>query len=426
MSQSPKQTIISRELWSLKNSDSPSQVPGDQALVGQALKAFHAIMARHEIGFTRLTSRDGHVASLEARAKEIARISTHMVVIGMGGSSLGTRALLSAVPRLPGRGTVSFLDNIDGDRFWNWLRSLHDLGSIHWVLISKSGNTVETLGMADLIDQQLRQSGHRRLSSVSTVVSELKESPLTNWARRESVPILEIPIDVGGRFSVLSPVGLLPAAYAGLRSDRALEGATWALLSPELVAQMAAKSLGSFLREEWVTMLWSYSDGLRDFGGWWQQLWAESLAKKVNRAGGPAPRVSTPIAAVGACDQHSLLQQVMEGAPDKFVWFQRVLASEAGGPVLEKTLFEGQEYMVGKSLAELFKAEADATEQAMSEANVHSATLTTEKLDERSMAALFMLWQMTIAVMGEILDINAFDQPGVERGKVIARQTLKQ
>jgi glucose-6-phosphate isomerase len=418
MSQSPKNNTNSLELWSLKLSDPPAQ-----SLVDQSLKAFHAILARQEIGFTRLAAR-GDVA-IDARAKEIARVSQHMVVIGMGGSSLGTRALLSAVPGGLGRGKVSFLDNIDGDRFWSWLRGFSDLGSVHWVLISKSGNTVETLGMADLIDQQLRLSGHRRLSSVATVVSELKESPLTKWARRESVPVLEIPIDVGGRFSVLSPVGLLPAAFAGLRTDRALEGAAWALASSGLVAQMAARSLESFLREEWVTMLWSYSDGLRDFGGWWQQLWAESLAKKVNRHGSPAPRVSTPIAAVGACDQHSLLQQVMEGAPDKFVWFQRVLASETGGPVLEKTLFEGQEYMVGKSLADLFRAEADATEQAMSEANVRSANLTAEKLDERSIAALFMLWQMTIAVMGEILDIDAFDQPGVERGKVIARQTLQ-
>lgn len=425
MSQSPEQNINSSELWSLKLSSLPSQ-----SLVQQCHMAFSAILAKKEIGFTRLAFRAGQTAprdaqfAIELRAKEIARVSNHLVVIGMGGSSLGTRALLSAVPRTPGRGAVSFLDNVDGDRFWSWLRGQRELGSIHWVLISKSGNTVETLGMADLIDQQLRQSGHRRLSGVATVISEIKESPLTNWARRESVPVLEIPLDVGGRFSVLSPVGLLPGAYAGLRTDRALEGASWALSSPDLVANMAAKSLESFSREEWVTMLWSYSDGLRDFGGWWQQLWAESLAKKVNRQGGPAPRVSTPVAAVGACDQHSLLQQVVEGAPDKFVWFQRVLSSEAGGPLLEKTLFEGQEYMVGKSIADLFRAEAGATEQAMAEAGVQSACLTTEKLDERSLAGLFMLWQMTIAVMGEILDINAFDQPGVERGKIIARQAL--
>lgn len=406
-------------LWTLKFSS-----PASEAFVQQGLESHRHILGRNEIGFTRLPQRTAQIALVENRAREIARASTHVAVLGMGGSSLGARALLSAVPRPAGRGIVSFLDNIDGDRFWSWIRSQNDLGSIHWVLASKSGNTVETLGMADIIDQQLRQSGHRRLSAVATVVSELKDSPLTKWARRESVPILEIPADVGGRYSVLSPVGLLPASFAGMRLDKIVEGAEWALSANELVARMAAKSLGSFLRDEWVTMLWSYSDGLRDFGGWWQQLWAESLAKKVNRGGGPAPRVSTPVPAIGACDQHSLLQQVTEGSPDKFIWFQRVLESESGGARLEKTLFDGQEYMVGKTLGDLFKAEADATEQAMNEAGVHSATLTTAKLDERSMAALFMLWQMTIAVMGEILDINAFDQPGVERGKVIARKAL--
>lgn len=422
MSQSPDHQdtkASSAPLWAFRSSDAP-----DPMILEKCQRGFDALLNRTDVGFTRLGARESLVQATETRAREVARSSTHVVVIGMGGSSLGTRALLSSVPRPPGRGAVSFFDNIDADRFWTWLKGRHDLGSIHWVLTSKSGNTVEILALADLIDQHLRQTGHRRLGTVSTVISEVKGSPLTAWARKENVPILEVPIDVGGRFSVLTAVGMLPASYAGLRLDRMMEGTNWALTQKELVVQMAAHSLSSFLREEWVTMLWSYADGLREFGHWWQQLWAESLAKKTNKSGGPAPRVSTPVPGVGTCDQHSMLQQIIEGAPDKFVWFQRVAECEEPGVKLERTLFEGQEFMVGKGLGDLFRAEADATETAMREANVRTVSLSGQKLDERSMAALFMLWQLAIATMGEVLGVNAFDQPGVERGKQLAREAL--
>jgi glucose-6-phosphate isomerase len=415
------------DLWTLEEPTvSASKLLYDSEMLESARAGLARLLERRDVGFTRLGARESLVVAAEARARDIARTSTHMVVIGMGGSSLGTRALLSAVPSPPGRGKVSFLNNIDSHRFWKWLKSNHDLGSIHWVLVSKSGNTVETLVLADLVDQHLRQTGHRRLGTVSTVISETKESPLVNWARRESVPILEIPVDVGGRFSVLTAVGLLPAAYSGLRVERMVEGSSWAMGQHELVAKMAAVSLQTLRREEWVTMLWSYADGLRAFGLWWQQLWAESLAKRTRVDGTAAPRVSTPVPAVGTNDQHSLLQQVMEGVPDKFVWFHRVAENEESGPKLERTLFEGQEFMIGKGLGDLFRAEAAATEQAMREAGVQTAILKGHRLDERSMAALFMLWQLTIATMGEVLGVNAFDQPGVERGKVLARGALAQ
>lgn len=426
MSQFPNQDQLGQnqnlqsQVWQLNTASAPSK-----ALIEQCGQAFDRVFSRPEIGFTRVNSRTSALQAIESRAREISRTCTHMVVIGMGGSSLGGRALLSASPRPRGRGAVTFFDNVDSEKFWAWLKGQNNIGAIHWVLVSKSGNTIETLSMADFVDQQLRQSGHRRLSTACTVVSELKESPLTNWARKESVPVLEIPIDIGGRFSVLTAVGLLPAAFAGLRLDKIQEGTSWALSDRQIVAESAAISLESFIREEWVTMLWSYADGLREFGGWWQQLWAESLAKKESLVGGAAPRVSTPVPAIGACDQHSLLQQVVEGAPDKFTWFQRVLESESTGPRLELTLFEGHEFLVGKTLGDLLRAEADATEQAMLESGVKTARLTTERLDERSIAGLFMFWQLVIAVMGEVLQVNAFNQPGVERGKVIAKALLR-
>lgn len=389
-----------------------------------AMRALDTVLARTDLGFTKLPYRESLLASVEYRAREIARSSTHMVVLGMGGSSLGGRALLGAVPKAPGRGTVTFIDNIDGDRFWTWLKAQTDLSMIHWVIVSKSGNTMETLAMADLVDQHLRQTGHRRLGSVSTIVSELKDNPLTAWARKESVPVLEVPLDVGGRFSVLSAVGTLPAIFSGLRLERMMAGAKYGLESREIVIGLTALSLMSFEREEWITMLWSYSDGLREFGLWWQQLWAESLAKKVDRNGRPARRSSTPLAAQGANDQHSLLQQVIEGARDKFLIFQRVESSEESGAKIEKSLFRGQEFLNGHGIGDLLRVECESTVEAVRRSGVKAVSLSVPTLDEMTMSSLFMIWELVVASLGEVMNIDAFDQPGVELGKVIARERL--
>ena len=163
---------------------------------------------------------------------------------------------------------------------------------------------------------------------------------------------------------------------------------------------------------------------LRDFGLWTQQLWAESLGKAKTRNGDPAPRASTPLPALGSSDQHSILQQVMEGSRDKFLCFLRVAASEEKSQTLERNLFDCQTLMMGKSMGGLFSAMADATRQALESSGVQSLTLTAESLDERSMGALFMLFEITVATIGEVLGINAFDQPGVELGKRLARDIL--
>jgi glucose-6-phosphate isomerase len=348
-----------------------------------------------------------------------------MAVLGMGGSSLGGRALTQALQKYNPTHRVEFIDNVDSDRFWKWLRSRTDLQDTHWVIVSKSGNTIETLTMAELIDQHLRAGGYKKLSASCTVISETEDNPLMRWARKEGVPALEIPKDVGGRFSVLSPVGMLPAAFYGLDLGAIKEGAAWALGQDELVARLVAQSLMSFDRSEWITMFWAYADGLRDFGLWTQQLWAESLGKAVDRKGSQAPKASTPIPAIGSSDQHSILQQVMEGQRDKFLWFFRVDQSEKEGPAIERNLFDCQTLMQGKTMGALFAAMATATRDALAKVGVQSLTLTAERLDERSMGALFMILQLVVGALGEALDINAFDQPGVESGKKIARGILQ-
>lgn len=396
-------------------------------LRAKAERAVAALKARADLGFLRLHERDDLWKSADARARELRKTSHSMAVLGMGGSSLGGRALIHALKKWNATHEVEFIDNVDADRFWKWLKGrtqLSKLQDTHFVIVSKSGNTIETLTMAEFIDQHLRAAGFRKISANSTVISETGDNPLMKWARKEGVASLEIPKDVGGRFSVLSPVGLLPAGFYGLDLDLLREGAAWASGQDELVARLAAQTLASFDRSEWITLFWAYADGLREFGLWTQQLWAESLGKAKNRQGGAAPRASTPIPAVGSSDQHSILQQVMEGTPDKFLWFFRVDQSETEGPALEKNLFDCQGLMAGKTMGQLFGAMATATRAALEQKGIQSLTLTAEQLDERTMGALLMLLELVVGTLGEALDINAFDQPGVEQGKILARSLL--
>lgn len=396
----------------------------DESLLKTARDSVRALKARKDLGFLDLTNRETLWSSSEARAREARRVSRTLVVLGMGGSSLGGRTLLQALCRYDQVHDLVFIDNVDADHFWKWLKANKNLENTHFAIISKSGNTIETLTMAEAIDQHLRLSGHRKLSAVSTVISENDDNPLMRWAIKEEVPALEIPKDVGGRFSVLCPVGMFPAAYYGLDINKIKQGAEWALAQDELVAKLTAQTLASWKREEWITLFWAYADGLRDFGLWAQQLWAESLAKKSDRKGAKAPRASTPIPAIGSSDQHSILQQVMEGARDKFLWFLRVEQSEKAGPAIEKNLFDCQALMQGKGMGQLFAAMADATRDALTNTGVQSVTLRGKELNEESLGALLMLFELVVGSLGEAMDINAFDQPGVEAGKVLAKKSL--
>jgi glucose-6-phosphate isomerase len=408
-------------MWELSHS-TITLPAADLSAARAAVKAVHA---REDVGFLKLLERPLLWSTSEARARELRRSFSRLIVLGMGGSSLGGRALIQALTRFGNAHTVEFIDNVDSERFWRWLRHQNDLNSTHWLIISKSGNTIETLTTAEFLDQHLRLSGFKKLAAQSTVISENEDNPLTRWARKENVPCLEIPKDVGGRYSVLTPVGLLPAAFYGLSLEQMQDGMKWAIAAEDLAAQLTAQALASFKREKWITQFWSYADGLRDFGFWTQQLWAESLGKAQDLDGKPAPRVSTPMAAVGTSDQHSILQQVIEGSRDKFLWFFRVQQSESDGPTLERGLFDNQGQLIGKTMGDLFAAEATGTRDALRERGVDSLTLQTANLNEASLSALFILMETVVASIGQALNINAFDQPGVELGKKLAREILK-
>lgn len=289
----------------------------DEASISSLEKAWNQLFQLKGARFFELPARADLWRQSQMRAKEIQSVFEVSCVIGIGGSSLGGRALQRSFRGSAGH-RVEFFEAPDETAARRWRTDLGSLKKAHFIFISKSGKTLETLALLDYWTKALKESG-LELARQATVICGPTSSPLLQWARQNSVPVLPVPEDVGGRFSVLTPVGLLPAALMGVSLEGLRSGAAWALSQRETVLRLAAVSLRDFRDERWLTQLWVYSDAFSILGLWWQQLWSESLAKKKSRSGAAAPRVSTPMVCLGPQDQHSLLQQLQEGAPDKSV-----------------------------------------------------------------------------------------------------------
>lgn len=396
------------------------------SLVNQvrAKKALDVFLKRKDIGFHHLPDREELWTSAENLGRELRMQYSDLVVVGIGGSSLGAKAIYEIFASPLSAHRVHFCDNVDATEFDRLVNSIPNLEQTAWLFISKSGSTIETLLTIDFVHQIYTEKGFHFFNHIY-IITEKKDNPLALLAKKHNRPALEIPLDVGGRFSVLTPVGMVPAAFLGLSPFDFREGAKEILAHVEPVESMVAYVLDSFERNEWITLFWFYSSWMRSFSGWIQQLWAESLAKQNDRTGSAAPRASTPMGAIGACDQHSILQQVMDGYKDKFVVFLRVQSAEQGSKKLKQTLFEQHKFLQGYSMGDLLAAEAQATSQALSQADTSNLVLSVIDLSPKSVGGLFMYWQLVVATLGEAMNINAFDQPGVELGKRLAKEIIK-
>lgn len=346
---------------------------------------------------------------------------TDFYVVGIGGSSLGVQVFAEVFQKK----NFYFVDNVDAFHFEAQLKSISNLEKTGWLFISKSGRTIETLATLEFV-QQFYQQNSVSLESHCLVITEEKNSDLYNWAQNKKTTVFPIPLSVGGRFSVLSSVGLVPAILMGLNLKEIRNGALKAYNERQSLVTLTEQVLSSFSRKEWVTLLWSYSSRLKSFGSWWQQLWAESLAKKITRKNQTAERVSTPVPLVGATDQHSVLQQVMDGEHDKFVLFLRVGSAEGGQMTLKNPQTSETQSLRSKTLGELLKAEAQATQNALEQIGVSNLSLQVSDLNEQNIGFLLMFFQLLVMSLGEALDINTFDQPGVELGKVMAKKLLNE
>jgi glucose-6-phosphate isomerase len=293
---------------------------------------------------------------------------------------------------------------------------INSLEKTAWIFISKSGNTIEVLALINFLNQFLEEKNINLWKS-SFYITEQKNNPLYNLAQKHERPCLEIPVDVGGRFSFLSPAGMLIARLCGLNIESIKQGAILALKDEEAVLKITEQYLSSFEDHKNISLFWFYNSSMRWFGGWLQQLWAESLGKKMTRQNAVANPFSTPMIAIGSSDQHSILQQVMDGEKNKFITFFRFNHIEKYNYTLNRSYFDETTPLLNKKFGTLIEAQAQGTAEALLDNGIPQLTLEIEKLDEKNLGYLFMYFQIIVSLIGEYHDINAFDQPGVQAGK---------
>ena len=399
----------------------PAGIPRSafEELLGEAAGALDRLRQARASGAHRFLAcadaRDD-LAALEGLAHDWRGRYRRLVVLGTGGASLGGQALAATGPESE---RLSVLDNGDADRLDRVLDG-PDLDRTGFLVISKSGATAETLAQALLV---LDDAGP---GSVAAVITQPGESPLRRLAARFDLPVLDHDPALGGRFSALSPVGLLPAMFAGIDGRTARDGAQAVLTaaleapSPERSAPAVGAALAVAAMRAWPAasmVLMPYGPNLRPLGLWYRQLWAESLGKDGHG--------SMPILAPGPVDQHSQLQLFLDGPGGSLFTIL-----EAPDPVprrVDAALAEaiGAGYMGGHSIGALIAAQARATATMLTDAGRPVRRLGVAAADARAVGALMMHFMLETVVAAHLLGVDPFDQPAVERGKELARRDLE-
>jgi len=338
---------------------------------------------------------------IEKSAHYIRDNFAHVVILGTGGASLGARALLS----------------------------LKNCKNTLTLVISKSGNTIDTLSQTlIMIKHFLGHMGKEALSRHFFFLTQPEDSLLRRLASEYGITVMDHIPELGGRFSVLSNVGLLPAAISGLNIHDIREGAQKVMnytLNNSDIMNIPSVVGASFIvgadanQNKSINVMMPYVNRLQKFTDWYVQLWAESLGKQ--------GRGTTPLAALGPRDQHSQLQMFLDGKKDKSFTFITVQKKQSGVRI-DTSLFDAPEisHLHGKDLADVVDAFYQGTLQSILDTKIPCQTITLEDLNEYSMGALMMHFMLETLFAAAMLGVNAFDQPRVEAGKKYAEQTLSE
>lgn len=383
--------------------------------------------ASDELPLLKLPARRDDLAALKPHAERFAKFE-HVVVMGSGGSSLSGKTLVALRDQgfgpPAGRPKLWFMDNVDPATFAALIERL-PLDRTGFMPISKSGGTPETIAAFLTLTAALEaKAGKALLASNVLAITEATDNPLRRLATQMGCIILEHDPRVGGRFSALSLVGMLPAMIAGLDCAAVREGAA-SVLDPVLAANNAtgiAPAIGAALsvglaREKGIniTVLMPYVDRLSTFAFWYRQIWAESLGKDGNG--------TTPAVALGTVDQHSQVQLYLGGPADKLFTF--LIQDTAGqGPVLRPGSDKALDYLAGHTMGDLLLAEAEATAATTGKAGRPTRIIRVAEVNERTIGALMMHFILETIFAAHLWKIDAFDQPAVEDAKVLARQYL--
>ncbi len=376
---------------------------------------------KKEVGYYSLPYVDVH--EVLDYAKNVKQ--NHIAIIGIGGSSLGAYAIHKFLkPKKTSNKKLHFFESTDPLDVKLRLSKL-DLADTLFLIISKSGTTIETISIFKYFSSLVKMDKNN-----CVIISE-NDSPLSEYAKANNMKTFDVPKNVGGRFSVFSHVGLVPLALTGVDIEALLDGCkevNESFFNQGEYYRLVFKK-ARFLIENKnkfnINVVFSYSSILEAFNKWYVQLWGESLGKiNINNT----KQGLTPIGIVGPVDQHSFLQLINEGKRDKTVTFIKVqnLEDDIQIPSCDIDKFVKLKYVNGIRFQDLISYQCDATMQSIKElGDIPYDLIEIEKVDEKSIAKLMYFYELLTSVVGKFMQINAYDQPGVERGKVILKEGFK-
>ena len=387
------------------------------------------------MGWLNLDHQPDDVKAIKQYAQSVKGKFDDVIILGIGGSALGTRAMFEAL--LPanwnllskesrgGYPRYHILDNIDPDHLSESLKAI-DLKKTLVNVVSKSGSTAEPMSQYLILKEALQNAlGTENYKSHLLFTTDPKAGVLREIANEEKIPTLDIPPSAGGRFSIFSPVGLVPAALLGLPIEDMLKGVTTmneSLKNSDIfknsAAQAALLEFDALKKGKNMSVLMPYSSKLASVADWYVQLWDESLGKKHNTAGTEVYAGQTAIKAVGATDQHSQMQLYNAGPFDKVVNFIRLKSFKNPLPIpalhMDKPALS---YLGGQTIEKLMQSEFEGSRASLNAHQRPNTTLTLPMLDANHFGQLLQFMMFKTAVMSKLLEINGFDQPNVELGK---------
>ena len=366
--------------------------------------------------------------------KEVKDKFDAFVVLGIGGSALGPMAVQQAInhpyyneisrEKRGGYPRFYVADNVDPEKLVYLFETI-DITKTMFNVISKSGSTSETMSQFMIIKKMLEEKLGQKSSEHIVCTTDKENGNLIKIAKEEGYKTFIIPAGVGGRFSELTPVGLLPAAFCGINIKELLKGA--AIMDEMCKNDDIYKNPAymysilnylSIKNGQNICVMMPYADSLKYISDWYAQLWAESLGKKYDNEGKEVYAGSTPVKALGATDQHSQVQLYAEGPFDKIITFIGVDKFKKSITIPEiYTDIPSLGFLAGVTQDDLIKTEQIATEYALLKAGKPNMTITLPEVNENTLGQLLYLFEVATAFTGELLNINAFDQPGVEEGK---------
>lgn len=384
----------------------------------QAVQALDSLKSQSDqYGFLRLPQALVNIDQMDLfqQLKTDLASFDQALIIGIGGSGLGAKWLID-IKQAHQQACV--LDNPDPILIKKTLRWIKNFKKLVVMIISKSGRTIETLTLAQYCLPLFEQQG-LDLTNQVLVITEEGDQPLNNWAQSKGIKRFQVPLDVGGRYSILSVVGLAPAIFLGYEVNAILKGAQRALIDDLATIELIAQSLASFNLNHQITVFWTYGESLKYYGDWLQQLWGESLGK-------PGSKSSVPLKLHSAQDQHSMLQLLMEGEFKIWTLFVTIEQIEDKKNFqLKMKDFPSLAWLEGVNVQELLQTEQQATAQALINQSKLVTQMILPDLSEDSLGYLIMLSEIWVAALGLALKINPFDQPGVELGKKLVKDLIR-